>query len=262
MSAVIDRTEGAAPQALENVWEEYRRGSPTARDTLVLHFAPLVKFVAGRLAAGLPSSVDDGDLVSAGVFGLIDAIERYDAQRGVKFETFAMPRIRGAILDELRAMDWVPRSIRSSARGVAAAREDLSHRLGREPGDAEVADHLGVSREELTRSLSMISRSYVLSLEAPSSRDEDAPTLSDGLADLDADPAGAFDDPALLLPEAIAALPDRERHIVSLYYYEGMTLAEVGEVLGVSESRICQVLSRSLGRLRRSITTQLDREAS
>jgi RNA polymerase sigma factor for flagellar operon FliA len=262
MSALMNRTEGAAPQALESVWEEFRRGSPTARDTLVLHFAPLVKFVAGRLAAGLPSSVDDADLVSAGVFGLIDAIERFDQGRGVKFETFAMPRIRGAILDELRAMDWVPRSIRSDARGVAVAREALSHRLGREPGDGEVADYLGVSREDLTRSLSMISRSYVLSLEAPASRDDDAPTVSEHVSDHGADPAEAFDDPALLLPEAIASLPDRERHIVTLYYYEGMTLAEVGQVLGVSESRICQVLARSLGRLRSSMTTQLDLEAA
>ena len=262
MSIVMNRTEGAAPQALEIVWEEYRRGSTPARDTLVLHYAPLVKFVAGRLAAGLPSSVDDADLVSAGVFGLIDAIERFDPGRGVKFETFAMPRIRGAILDELRAMDWVPRSIRAGARGVATAREELSHRLHREPGDEEVADYLGLSRDELTRNLSMISRSFVLSLEAPTTRDEDAPTLSEGIADVDADPSKAFDDPALMLPEAIAALPDRERHIVSLYYYEGMTLAEVGEVLGVSESRVCQVLSRLLGRLRRTITNQLDLEAS
>jgi RNA polymerase sigma factor for flagellar operon FliA len=246
---------------LDEVWKAFRDGSATARDRLVLHYAPLVKFVAGRLAAGLPSSVDDADLVSAGVFGLIDAITRYDQRRGVKFETFAMPRIRGAILDELRAMDWVPRSIRSDARGVHRAREALVAKLGREPSDEEVAEHLGVSRPELATSLAMISRSFVLSLETPLSADDQAPTLSEGIAAADGDPATAFDDPALLLPEAIAGLPDRERHIVSLYYYEGMTLAEVGEVLGVSESRVCQVLGRCLGRLRRSISAQLDREA-
>ncbi|MGH2685845.1 MAG: FliA/WhiG family RNA polymerase sigma factor [Actinomycetota bacterium] len=261
MSAKLVLQDTTDSAVLVSVWDAFRDGSAAARDRLVLHYAPLVKFVAGRLAAGLPSSVDDADLVSAGVFGLIDAIERYDPRRGVKFETFAMPRVRGAILDELRAMDWVPRSIRSDARGVLRARETLVGTLGREPTDDEVAEHLGVSRPELASSLAMISRSFMLSLETPLSSDDDGPTLSDGIPAVDADPAVAFDDPALLLPEAIASLPDRERHIVSLYYYEGMTLAEVGEVLGVSESRVCQVLGRCLGRLRTSITAQLDREA-
>ncbi|MDQ4005428.1 MAG: FliA/WhiG family RNA polymerase sigma factor [Actinomycetota bacterium] len=261
MSARLVLHETTDTLDLDQVWDAFHDGSAGARDRLVLHYAPLVKFVAGRLAAGLPSSVDDADLVSAGVFGLIDAIERYDSGRGVKFETFAMPRIRGAILDELRAMDWVPRSIRSEARGMTLARDELIGKLGREPTDDEVAEQMGISRPELASSLAMISRSFVLSLQTPVGPDEEAPTLSDGIAAVDSDPAIAFDDPALLLPEAIAGLPERERHIVSLYYYEGMTLAEVGEVLGVSESRVCQVLGRCLGRLRRSIASQLDREA-
>lgn len=263
MSAQVlqDRTEGAAPQPLSNVWDEYRGGSAAARDTLVLHYAPLVKFVAGRLAAGLPPSVDQADLVSAGVFGLMDAMARFEPRRGVKFETFAVPRIRGAILDELRSVDWVPRSVRADARGVAATRDVLMQRLGREPTDEEVADHLGISRDELGSTLAVISRSYLLSLEAPAGGEEDGVRLQDSIEALDADPAAAFDDLALLLPAAVASLPERERRIVTLYYDEGMTLVEVGEILGVSESRVCQILGRAIGRLRRSVTAQLDREA-
>jgi RNA polymerase sigma factor for flagellar operon FliA len=258
MSAVVDRTETPAP--LAEIWDRCRGGSLAARDTLILHYAPLVKFVAGRLAAGLPSSVDQADLMSAGVFGLMDALGRYEPERGVRFETYAVPRIRGAILDELRAMDWVPRSIRAEARTVHAAREELERRLGREPSDDEVAEHMGVTRQDLGATLTVISRSFVLSLEAPPS--EDGLALQETVAAVDADPAQAFDDPALLLPEAIAELPEREQHIVTLYYSEGMTLGEVGDILGVSESRVCQLLGRALGRLRGSITAQLDREAS
>ena len=150
------------------------RRNSAARDHLIVHYSPLVKFVAGRVGAGLPSSVDSGDLISSGVFGLIDAIERFDNERGVKFETFAVPRIRGAIYDGLRQLDWVPRSVRSRARNVEKAFSELEHRLGRGPTDEELSEHLRITPEELTKWLAAIAsaprsvRSTVPSPPAPS----------------------------------------------------------------------------------------------
>jgi RNA polymerase sigma factor for flagellar operon FliA len=147
-------------------WERWlKRRSSSARDHLIVSYAPLVKFVAGRVGAGLPGSVDPGDLVSSGVLGLIDAIERFDPQRGVKFETFATPRIRGAIYDGLRELDWVPRSVRSRSREVEKAIAELESSLGRTPSDAEVAAHLGVSREQLRQWLSAIASTTIGPLE-------------------------------------------------------------------------------------------------
>src|SRR5512140_437907 len=131
---------------IEQIWQQwFQRRDAASRDLIIVHYSPLVKFVAGRVGAGLPSSVDAGDLVSAGVFGLIDAVERFDSDRGVKFETFAVPRIRGAIFDGLRALDWVPRSGRSRAREVESAIHDLEAAQGRSPSDDELAVHLGIS---------------------------------------------------------------------------------------------------------------------
>ena len=134
---------------LQMQWTRWlNRRNSAARDHLIVHYSPLVKFVAGRVGADLPSSVDPGDLVSSGVFGLIDAIERFDPERGVKFETFAVPRIRGAVYDGLRKLDWVPRSIRSRARSVEKAISELEHKLGRGPNDEELAAHLNISGDE------------------------------------------------------------------------------------------------------------------
>src|SRR3954447_14307342 len=134
---------------IDQVWQTFfQRRDPVARDRLIVHYSPLVKFVAGRVGAGLPSSVDPGDLVSAGIFGLIDAVERFDPERGVKFETFAVPRIRGAVFDGLRSLDWVPRSVRSRAREVESAFSELEARFGRAPTDEEIAGHLKISGPE------------------------------------------------------------------------------------------------------------------
>ena len=150
-------------------WDRWlKRRSSSARDHLIVSYAPLVKFVAGRVGAGLPSTVDPGDLVSSGVLGLIDAIERFDPQRGVKFETFATPRIRGAIYDGLRELDWVPRSVRSRAREVERAIADLESTLGRTPTDAEVADHLAITRDTLRQWLSAIASTTSARSSGPS----------------------------------------------------------------------------------------------
>src|SRR6476620_1347258 len=157
---------GVKEVELRELWRRYKdEGDASARERLVVAYSPMVKFVAGRLGAGLPSHVDDADLISYGLMGLIGAIERFEPDRGIKFETFAMTRIRGAIIDELRSLDWVPRSVRSRAREIEEAQQNLEHELGRAPTDAELAERLKMSEEELQESLLQISNSSILALE-------------------------------------------------------------------------------------------------
>ena len=240
-----------------DIWTEYKRtGDKRLRDRLILSYAPLVKYVAGRLGTGLPAHVDECDLVSYGLLGLISAIERFDPGREIKFETFAVTRIKGSIIDELRSLDWVPRSVRSRAREIERGVVELEHKLHRPPTDEEVAGHLGITEEEFQDSLAQISRSSVAALDelwTISSSGGDTVALIDTLQDPNAD------DPSLemsrtemrdSLTGAIGRLPERERTVVQLYYYEELTLREIGEVLGVSESRVCQLHGQAVSRLR------------
>ncbi len=247
---------------LRELWRRYKdAGDPSARERLVVAYSPLVKYVAGRTGAGLPAHVEDADLISYGMVGLIEAMDRYDATREVRFETFAMPRIRGAIIDELRTLDWVPRSVRSRAREIEQANSKLENRLGRAPTDEEIAEHLKIDEEELQESLIAISNSSILALEelwmVPDSSG-DAVSLLDTIEDPDApDPEGALDkaDVREQLVEAIQRLPERETLVVALYYFEGLTLREIGDVLGVTESRVSQLHSKAVLRLRSRFTT-------
>ena len=229
------------------------RRNMAARDHLIVHYSPVVKFVAGRVGAGLPSSVDPGDLVSSGVFGLIDAIERFDPERGVKFETFAVPRIRGAVYDGLRKLDWVPRSIRSRARNVEKAFSELEHKLGRGPTDEELAAQLAISGAELTRWLSAIASTTVGPLDRAIAAGAE-PAQVDGPGS--GSPQAVVEDRELsaIMREEIKKLPDREKLVLSLYYDEGLTLAEIGEVLGVAESRGSQIHTKSVLHLRSRLT--------
>jgi RNA polymerase sigma factor for flagellar operon FliA len=235
-------------------WERWlRRKSSASRDHLIIHYSPLVKFVAGRVGAGLPSSVDPGDLVSSGVFGLIDAIERFEPDRGVKFETFAAPRIRGAIYDGLRQLDWVPRSVRSRARDVERAISELEAKNGRAPTDEELAAHLHIGSEELARWLASIAATTVGPLDrAIDHGHEPAAIDSHGFES----PSAALEDRELrdIMRAEIKKLPDREKLVLSLYYDEGLTLAEIGQVLGVTESRVSQIHTKSVLHLRSRLT--------
>ena len=242
---------------MQVLWREYRATADQAiRDRLIVTYAPLVKYVAGRLGSGLPAHVDDEDLVSYGLLGLIGAIERYDPDRDVKFETYAIARIRGAIIDELRALDWVPRSVRSRARDIERAIADLEGKLGRAPTDAEVAKKLNVSEEELNESLSEISRSSIAALDelwTISGTSGDQVALIDTIEDTEApDPQGSLSQTELreAIADAIARLPEREKLVVTLYYYEELTLREIGEVLGVTESRVSQLHTKAILRLK------------
>jgi RNA polymerase sigma factor for flagellar operon FliA len=240
-----------------SLWRKYRASRDRAlRDRLILTYAPLVKFVAGRLGSGLPAHVDEGDLVSYGLLGLIGAIERYDPDRDVKFETYAIARIKGSIIDELRAMDWVPRSVRARARDIERAIGELEAESGRAPSEEEIAAKLGVSQDELNEDLLEISRSSIAALDelwTISSSGSDQVALIDTIEDTQGpEPQAALAQTEMreALGEAIARLPEREKLVVTLYYYEELTLREIGEVLGVTESRVSQLHTKAILRLK------------
>jgi RNA polymerase sigma factor FliA len=252
-----DRTRAPEPsrQDLEGFWRLFKEsGDKAAREGLILHYSPLVKFVAGRVGAGLPRNVEQADLISYGMFGLIDAIDKFEPERNIKFETYAVTRIKGAILDELRALDWVPRSVRSRAREIQRSLDELEHRLKRSASEEELADHMGISVETLQGRLSEISALGFVALdELIDAGDSGSATMGDMLSDPKGiDPSGSFEQQETrhFLSDAIGRLPERERLVVTLYYYEGLTLAEIGGVLGVTESRVCQIHTKSVMSLR------------
>ncbi len=251
---------GVKEVELRDLWRRYKDdGDEGARERLVVAYSPMVKFVAGRLGAGLPSHVEDADLISYGLVGLIGAIERFEPERGIKFETFAMTRIRGAIIDELRSLDWVPRSVRSRAREIEAAQAKLEHELQRAPTEAELAAKLNMTEEELQSALLEIANSSVYALDelwTVSDSSGDQVSLLDTIADDSAaDPQEALASTEVkdLLTEAIGGLPEREQLVVALYYYENLTLREIGEVLGVTESRVSQLHTKAVMRLKSSL---------
>jgi RNA polymerase sigma factor for flagellar operon FliA len=248
---------GVKEVELRDLWRRYKEDEDeTARERLVVAYSPMVKFVAGRLGAGLPSHVEDADLISYGLGGLIGAIERFEPERGIKFETFAMTRIRGSIIDELRSLDWVPRSVRSRAREIEGTQAKLEHELQRAPTEAELAGKLGISEGELQSSLLEIANSSVYALDelwTVSDSSGDQVSLLDTIADEgSADPQEALATSEIKdrLTEAIAGLPEREQLVVALYYYENLTLREIGEVLGVTESRVSQLHTKAVMRLK------------
>lgn len=227
-----------------------------ARERLVVAYSPLVKYVAGRMAAGLPSHVEEGDLISYGLIGLIGAIERYDLDREIKFETFAVSRIKGAIIDELRSLDWVPRSVRAKARDVERTHTQLENELQRAPTEEEMAVKLGVEVDDFRNTLLEIANSSVLALDdlwTIADADGGQISLLDTIRDPRAvDPQEEINTVELKdrLADAIESLPDRERLVIALYYYENLTLREIGEVLGVTESRVSQLHTKAVLGLR------------
>jgi RNA polymerase sigma factor for flagellar operon FliA len=250
---------------LKDLWRRYKTdGDDSARDRLVLAYSPLVKYVAGRMASGLPSHVDEGDLISYGLEGLIKAVGRFDPGRQIKFETFAITRIKGQIIDELRSLDWVPRSVRAKARDIERANMALENKLQRAPTDHEMADKLGVSLDDFHSSLVQISNSSVVALDelwTLSDSSGDQVSLLDTIQDPDAiDPVNAMDQAEVKdrLAGAIERLPEREKLVVALYYYESLTLREIGEVLGVTESRVSQLHTKAILRLKSRLEDEPD----
>src|SRR5579862_1809854 len=255
----------AVDAAIAELWAEFKASADQRlRERLILHYSPLVKYVAGRVGVGLPPNIEQADLVSYGIFGLIDAIEKFDITRAIKFETYAISRIKGAIIDELRAIDWIPRSVRYKAREVEKAYAALEARLHRTPNETEVAEELGIPLEDLHQIFSQVSFVNVIALDEllnVGGERGDKLSLVDTLEDTKAeDPVAAFEteETKYLLARAINTLPEREKIVVTLYYYEGLTLAEIGQVLGVTESRICQMHTKAVLQLRGKLAEPKD----
>ncbi len=240
----------------EKLWDKFNKENDQGiRDYFVIKYAPLVKYVAGKVSMGMPQNIEFEDLVSYGIFGLLDAIGKFDPNRGIKFKTYAMTRIRGAIFDELRSIDWIPRSIRQKAKQIEQVISELENKLGRTVEDEEIAKELGVSGEEFQSLLNKLSGTSMLSLndiwylgdesdemsiletlEAPESMNPDVLIEKEEIKDY--------------IIDAIKKLPDKEKKVIVLYYYEDLTLKEIGEVLEVTESRVSQLHTKAIMRLR------------
>lgn len=239
------------------LWTSYKIHKDfQAREQLILEYANLVKYVAGRMAISLPPNVSQDDLISYGIFGLIDAIEKFELERNIKFETYAIARIRGAIWDGLRSMDWVPYAVRQKAKELEHTYARLENHFGRAATDEEVCDALNITKQQFSHLLVETSFSSFLSLDDLWSIDNDGSgtvRVIDTIKDQNAeDPVAEvmFGEQKRILTDAINKLPEREKLVIALYYYEGLTLKEIGKVLGVSESRISQMHTKAILRLR------------
>ena len=260
-SRAVGVGDKSQPESVSQAWSEYKEtGTIKAREALILHYSPLVKYVAGRVAVGLPANIEQADLVSYGIFGLIDAIEKYELDRGIKFETYAISRIRGAIIDELRAIDWVPRSVRFKAREIEKAYNALENKLKRPPSDKEIAKEMEISIDDLNNIYTQLSTVSLVALDELMSVEGergDKLSLVETLEDTKtAGPVESIESEEMkgILSSAINRLPEREKIVITLYYYEGLTLAEIGKVLGVTESRICQMHTKAVIAMRAKIS--------
>lgn len=244
----------------DEIWKEYRKTkSPDLRDRIIRQYMPLVKYVAGKVGVGMPSSVEFDDLVGFGQFGLLDAIEKFDPDKNVKFKTYAVTRIRGAIFDELRQLDWVPRSVRQKSREIEDTIGELEARLGRTASDAEIAGKLGVSEEEYQQTVMKLSGTSVLSLNDVwySGNDNDHMSIGDSIespSSLNPDVIVEREEIRKIIIQAINELPEKEKMVIVLYYHEDLTFKEIGQVLEVSESRISQLHTKANLRLRAKLT--------
>jgi RNA polymerase sigma factor for flagellar operon FliA len=244
----------------EELWVEYRQNKdPKIRETFIKQYAPLVKYVAGKVAVGMPHNVEFDDLVGFGVFGLIDAIDRFDPEKNVKFKTYAVPRIKGAIFDELRSIDWVPRSVRQKTKEVEETIGALEAQLGRSASDQEIAEALGMDENEFLKTMMRISATSILSLNDVwfSGDENDKVSIGDSIespVSLNPDVIVEKDEIRQIITNSISELPDKEKKILVLYYYEDLTLKEIGQVMGITESRVSQLHTKAILRLRAKLT--------
>lgn len=244
------------------LWREYQDSrDPCIRDRLVEQYAPLVKYVAGKVAVNLPSSVEYGDLVGYGIFGLFDAIEKFDPEKHVKFKTYAVTRIRGAMYDHLREMDWVPRSVRQKAKEVEQAVMLLEAKLGRPASDAEIASSMNLCESEFSHLMSKISSTAILSLNDiwSTGADNERMCIGESIESprvLNPDATIEKEEIRRVIKQAITELPEKEKKVLVLYYYENLTLREIGQILEVTESRISQLHTKAIIRLRAKLTSR------
>ncbi len=244
----------------EELWASYKKKrDPLIREAFIKQYAPLVKYVAGKVAANMPQSVDFDDLVGFGVFGLIDAIDKFDPDKNVKFKTYAVTRIRGAIFDELRSIDWVPRSVRQKSREMEEAIATLEAKLGRPANDTEIAESMGLNEAEFSKTMMKISGTSILSLNDVwySADDSDKISIGDSIESpmsLNPDAVMEREEIKRVIVQSIQELPEKEKKVLVLYYYEDLTLKEIGKVLEVTESRVSQLHTKAILRLRAKLT--------
>lgn len=254
------KQEGLGEEKEHELWIKYKKDAdPEIRDYFIRQYAPLVKYVAGKVSIGMPQNVDFSDLVGFGVFGLIDAIEKFDPDKNVKFKTYAVTRIRGAIFDELRSMDWVPRSVRQKAREMEKVLQILESRLGRPATDAEIAQEMGISERDLRKLMLKLSSTSIISLnEFWNANDENENiSLLDSIESphsLNPDNIVEKEEIKRVILEALQELPEKEKKVLVLYYYEDLTLKEIGKILEVTESRVSQLHTKAIMRLRGKLT--------
>ena len=240
----------------QDLWREYYKArEPEIRNYFIKKYAPLVKYVAGKVAVGMPHNVEFDDLVSYGTFGLLDAIEKYDPSKEVKFKTYAMTRIRGAVFDELRTIDWIPRSIRQKAKQIEKIIVELENKLGRTVEDEEIAKELDLSIDEFHILVSKISGTSLVSLNDIWHGNDDSDELSfmetiESPSNMNPDVMVEREEIKTIIIESIQKLPEKEKKVIVLYYYEDLTLKEIGEVLEVTESRVSQLHTKAIMRLR------------
>ncbi|MEW6566063.1 MAG: RNA polymerase sigma factor WhiG [Spirochaetota bacterium] len=244
----------------EDLWLAYKKTrDPKIRETFIKQYAPLVKYVAGKVAVGMPHNVEFDDLVGFGTFGLLDAIEKFDPEKNVKFKTYAVTRIRGAIFDELRSIDWVPRSVRQKTKELEETIGSLEAQLGRTATDQEIAQALGMTEDEFLKTMMRISGTSILSLNDVwfSGDENDKVSIGESIeapSSLNPDIIVEKDEIRRIIIEAINELPDKEKKVLVLYYYEDLTLKEIGQVLEVTESRVSQLHTKAILRLRAKLT--------
>jgi len=254
------REQVLAEKTEEELWELYRETrDPQIRDRLIRQYAPLVKYVAGKVAVGMPNNVEFDDLVGYGVFGLFDAVDKFDPKKHVKFKTYAVTRIRGAIFDELRSMDWVPRSVRQKTREIEETIRRLESTLGRSATDQEIAKEMNMSVKEFQKLMMKVSGTSMLSLNDVwyTGDEDDKVTIADSVESpqsMNPDTIVEKSEIKRVIVEAIGELPDKEKKVLVLYYYEDLTLKEIGKVLSVTESRVSQLHTKAIMRLRSKLT--------
>jgi len=240
----------------KSLWIRFKEHNDlAARDKLVLHHMRVVKYIAGRMAIHVPSSIEMNDLVGWGILGLMDAVDKFDHRQDIKFATYASIRVRGAIIDQIRSLDWAPRSLRSMARRIGAAKEKLRHEIGRDPGHDEIASELGLTAEQVEDAVTQVQTAQILSLDSYEMSDGPSETrkidVVENTATLSPEQALQQQERQEKLVEAILQLPDQQQKVLNLYYYEELTLKEIGAVLDVSESRVCQIHSAAMKQLKK-----------
>ena len=240
----------------KELWARYKtKGDDAARERLILHHMRIVKYIAGRMAIHVPSNIDMNDLVGWGLLGLLDAIEKFDHQQDIKFTTYASIRIRGSIIDQIRSLDWAPRSLRSLARRVGSAREKLRHEKGGEPSSEDIARDLNLDPEQVDDAMRQLQTAQILSLDDYLPAEDSSESRK-----IDVTSSASVQSPGQLaetnerqerLVQVILQLPDQQQKVLNLYYYEELTLKEIGAVLDVTESRVCQIHGAAMKQLRK-----------